>query len=289
MSCTSVSIRAEPVVPEDRDLLEREVVLREEPVAHGVVDVVVDVGDPVDETNDLPLERLGLALAGVREDAVAHLVREVERPRDPERLLVVSEAASEPLLRSLVERVLAGMPERRMPHVVPEPDRLSQILVEAERPGDDTRDRSRLERVSHARAVVISLRIDEDLRLPLQPSERLRVDDAVPVALELRPHAARLLRPLPPERVGRTHGERREARLERTDSRLKRHAAQMMIGTVPPSALHAAPVTYDARSEQRNTMTEAISSGRASRPSGRPAPTFASTSSRSPCCSASPP
>ena len=29
----------------------------------------------------------------------------------------------------------------------------------------------------------------------------------------------------------------------------------MMIGTVPPSALHAAPVTYDARSEQRNAIT----------------------------------
>ena len=34
-----------------------------------------------------------------------------------------------------------------------------------------------------------------------------------------------------------------------------------MIGTVPPSALQAAPVTYDARSEQRKTITAAISSG----------------------------
>ena len=34
-----------------------------------------------------------------------------------------------------------------------------------------------------------------------------------------------------------------------------------MIGTVPPSALHAAPVTYEARSEQRKTTTLAISSG----------------------------
>jgi hypothetical protein len=33
----------------------------------------------------------------------------------------------------------------------------------------------------------------------------------------------------------------------------------MMIGTVPPSALHAAPVTYDARSEHRKTITAAIS------------------------------
>ena len=43
-----------------------------------------------------------------------------------------------------------------------------------------------------------------------------------------------------------------------------------MIGTVPPSALHAAPVTYDARSEQRKTITAAISSGRASRPERPP-------------------
>src|SRR5262249_38359740 len=65
--------------------------------------------------------------------------------------------------------------------------------------------------------------------------------------------------------------------------------AQMMIGPVPPSAPHAEPVTYEARSELRNAITAAISSGSASRPSGRPAPTFASTSSRSPCWSASPP
>ena len=44
-----------------------------------------------------------------------------------------------------------------------------------------------------------------------------------------------------------------------------------MIGTVPPSTLHAAPVTYAARSEQRKVITEATSSGSARRPSGRPA------------------
>ena len=63
----------------------------------------------------------------------------------------------------------------------------------------------------------------------------------------------------------------------------------MMMGTAPPSALHAAPVTYEESGEQRKATTAAISCGSASRPSGRPAPTFASTSSRSPCWSASPP
>src|SRR6266508_633562 len=54
----------------------------------------------------------------------------------------------------------------------------------------------------------------------------------------------------------------------------------MMTATVPPSALQAAPVTYDDTGEQRKAITAAISSGSARRPSGRPAPTLASTSSR---------
>ncbi len=194
------------------------------------------------------------------------------RNRRPKRSCSASSSASSP-----------GVPERRVSHVVPEPDRLDEVLVQPQRPRDDARDRSRLERVGHARAVVVAFRVDEDLRLPLQPPERLRVDDAVAVALERRPDART---PPPAARGPRVssdlHRERRQARLELPDSLLE-SAHQMMMGTVPPSALHAAPVTYDARSEQRKTITAAISSGRASRPSGRPAPTFASTSSRSPC------
>ena len=96
--------------------------------------------------------------------------------------------------------------------------------------------------------------------------------------------------------VGEQRIEHDERRLRRGQGGQERDAddprlggRHRMMGTVPPSALHAAPVTYEARSEQRKTITDAISSGRASRPSGRPAPTFASTSSRSPCWSARPP
>ena len=269
-------------VSEDRDLLARQVVFTEKPVPHGVVDVVVDVRDPVDEPHDLPLECLGLALARVREDPVADLVREVERARDPQRLLVVTKAPTESLLHGVVERILPGVPERCVAHVVPEPDRLGQILVQPQRTRHDAGDRRRLERVGHARAVVIALGVDEDLRLPLQPPERLRVDDAIAIALELRPDAAWLLRKLAPARLERAHRKRRQAGVELADPALER-AHQRMMGTVPPSALQAAPVTYEERSEQRNTITEAISSARASRPSGLPAPTFARTSSRSPC------
>ena len=241
-------------VAEDRDLLAREVVLGEEPVPHGVVDVVVDVRDAVDEPHDLPLERLRLTLAGVREDPVADLVGEVERARDRERLLVVAEAPAEALLHRGVERVLAGVPERRVPHVVAEPDRLDEVLVQPERPRDDARDRSRLERVGHARAVVVALGIDEDLRLPLQAPERLRVDDAVAIALELAcgRRTAPPARSRPRVSSDRTaNGDRLD--LERPDPLLERRH-QTMIGTVPPSALHAAPVTYEARSEQRKTI-----------------------------------
>ena len=77
--------------PEDGDLLVRKVGFAEKPVAQSVVDVVVDVRDAIDEPDDLAFERRRFALSRMGEDPVAHLVREVERPRDPERLLVVAE------------------------------------------------------------------------------------------------------------------------------------------------------------------------------------------------------
>ena len=74
--------------------------------------------------------------------------------------------------------------------------------------------------------------VDEHLRLPLQPPERLRVDDPVAVALERRPHAALApRRPQPAARLVRAHGERRERVLleppdplgERFGEQLARH------------------------------------------------------------------
>jgi hypothetical protein len=92
--------------------------------------------------------------AGVLEDAVAHLPREVEpapvplEPLDnPQRVLVVAEAAAAALPQHGVERLLAGVPERRMPEVVAEPDRLDEILVQLQRAGDAAGDARRLERV----------------------------------------------------------------------------------------------------------------------------------------------
>ncbi len=171
-----------------------------------------------------PSSEAGSLFAGVREDPVADLVREVQRARDSQRLLVVAEAPPESLGHRRVERVLTGVPERRVPHVMPEADRLRQILVQPQRPCDDARDRRRLERVGHPRAVVVALGVDEDLRLPLQSAKRLRVDDAVAVALERCPHAARLLRELAAASLERADGERRQLSLTRTNRLLEAHA-----------------------------------------------------------------
>ena len=59
---------------------------------------------------------------------------------------------------------------------------------------------------------MIALRVDEDLGLALQPAERLRVDDAVAVALERRADARLLLRTLAALRLERADGERGQAR-----------------------------------------------------------------------------
>ena len=145
---------------------------------------------------------------------VADLVGQVEAARDPVTTARCGGTGAPKRSREhLVERVLARVAERRVPHVVAEPDRLDEVLVQPQRPGDDPRDRGRLERVRHPRPVVVALRVDEDLRLPLQPPERLRVDDPVAVALERRPHGALLLRRVPAARLVRAHGERREALL----------------------------------------------------------------------------
>ena len=138
----------------------------------------------------------------------------------------MAEVPAEALVQRVVERLLARMPERRVPHVVAEPDRLHEVLVQPQRPSHDARDRGRLERVRHPRAVVVALGVDEDLRLALQPPERLRVDDAVAVALERRADARLLLRTLAALRLERADGERRQALLELADSLLERRVRQ---------------------------------------------------------------
>ena len=182
-------------VAEERNLLTRELGRIEDPEAHSIVDVVVDVGDTVDDPHDLAFERRGLLRAGVREDSVANLLGQVQRLGDPQGLLVVPEVPAETLLQGGVERILPCMTEGCVPHVVTEPDRLDEVLVEPQRPRDSACDPGRLQRVGHPRAVVVACRIDEDLRLALQAPEGLRMQDPIAVALKRRAQAAIVLGP----------------------------------------------------------------------------------------------
>ena len=136
----------------------------------------------------------------------------------PQRVDVVLEAGAAALAQRRVERLLAGVAEGRMAEVVAEPDRLGQVLVEAERPGDRAGDPAGLQRVGEPGPVVVALGRDEDLRLVLEAAERLRVDDPVAVALERRAQrAVGLLDPaLAPGRTGVASSERNSASQART-------------------------------------------------------------------------
>src|SRR5919107_259204 len=122
-------------------------------------------------------------------------------------MLVVAEPAPPARAQALVEDPLAGVAEGRVAEVVAEPDRLREVLVQAECARDAPRDPARLERVREPGAVMVALRRDENLRLVLEPPERLRVDDPVAVALERRPVVGVRLRLVAHGRV-RASGER---------------------------------------------------------------------------------
>ena len=169
-----------------RDLA-RDVGIGQDPGAHGVVDVVVDIGDLVGLADDLPLKRLRqTAVAAMAKDAHAHLIGQVqplpvlfEDVHHTQRLLVVAEGPA----RHLAERDLPGMAEGRVPQIVAEGDRLGQILVQPQGARDRPRDARDLERVRHAGAVVVALRLQKDLRLVHQTAEGFAVQDAVGIAL----------------------------------------------------------------------------------------------------------
>ena len=146
----------------------------------------------------------------MREDPVPHLLGQVQPFGDPQRLLVVSKPPAETFVQRAVERILARVTEGRMAGVVAEPDRFDEILVQAQRARDDAGDRRRLERMRHARAVVVAGRVDEDLRLPLQSPERLRVKDPVAVTLEGCADRAFCLGLRPATGLVRADGQRRE-------------------------------------------------------------------------------
>ena len=107
------------------------------------------------------------------------------QPRqDPQRLGVVVEAAI--VRHAVVERVLAGMAERRVAQVVRQRQGFGQFLVQAQAAADRAGDVRDFQRMGQARPVMVAFVGDEDLGLVLHPAECRRVNDPVAVALEHR-------------------------------------------------------------------------------------------------------
>ena len=65
-------------------------------------------------------------------------------------------APLEASLQQRVERLLTGVAERRVAEIVPEADRLDEVLVQPQCAGDAARDRRRLERVRDPRPVMVA-------------------------------------------------------------------------------------------------------------------------------------
>ena len=65
----------------------------------------------------------------------------------------------------LIEHVLAGMAERSMPQVVPQGDRLRQIFIEAEGPGDGSRNLRDFKGMGQPGPIVIACRNEKNLGL----------------------------------------------------------------------------------------------------------------------------
>jgi len=96
-----------------------------------------------------------------------------------------------------VQNPFSRVPERGMPQIVPERDRLRQIFVQGKTPRERTGDLAHVERMRQSGHVVIAVGRKEYLRLILQTQERLGIYDPVPVPLKLGAHRAGRFASLP--------------------------------------------------------------------------------------------
>ena len=93
-----------------------------------------------------------------------------------------------------VEDFLARMAERRVAEIMRKRHGLGEVLIQAQRTGDGTRQLANFDRMGEPRPVMIALVRDEDLRLVRETPKGRRVDDAVPVTLEVGPRGGAGLR-----------------------------------------------------------------------------------------------
>ena len=177
-----------------------------DPPSHGIVDVVIDVGNLIRHPDNLSLQGLGPVRARVAENAPAHLIAEIQplapffqAVHHPKGLLVVPEATG----KNLVEHPLPRVAKGGVPQVVTQGNGLGEVLVEPQAPGDGAGDPNHLQGVGHSGAVVVPLRLEEHLGLMHQTPKGLGVENPVNIPLIAGSDLTGFHGALPPPRVRR--------------------------------------------------------------------------------------
>src|ERR1700693_1946485 len=163
-----------------------------------VVQIGGVIGDLVHEIDELRFKRRSLietvlgekrkisngVILGMFDDSLADFegqvqAREIEiallKPLDDPRCMEIVLEAVAVLAHAEVELTFAGVPERGMSDVVDERERFGELRVEAESPGDRTRDLRDLERVRQPVAEMVRITRGEDLGLRLEAPEGPRM------------------------------------------------------------------------------------------------------------------
>ena len=106
-----------------------------------------------------------------------------------------------------IQRPLPGMSERSVSQIMSKGDRLHQILIQLQRPGNGSGYLRHLKGVCKSCAVMVALGRYEHLGLVLHPSERLTMYYSVSVPLEIRSYIAFFLCLEPSPCLGAFHGK----------------------------------------------------------------------------------
>ena len=173
-------------IAKDGRNLRRNVLVAKDPRPHGVVNVVVDVGDPVRKPDNLSLQGLRLVRAAVAQDAPADLIGQIQAQavlfqlvHHPQRLLVVVEGDPHDLRQCR----LSCMAEGSMAQVVTHGGCLGQVFIQAQGSGNGPGDPGYLQSMGHPGPVMVALRLQKHLGLMHQAAEAAAVEDAVRVPL----------------------------------------------------------------------------------------------------------
>ena len=126
-----------------------------------VVNIVIDIGDLIAESNNLPLRRMRGKSSLMIADSIPDLPGQIEplplllqKLYHPHTLFIVAEAPG----INLRERPFSGMTEGSMAQIMAQSDSLCQILIHAQSLGDGSGILGHLQCVRHTSPVMVTQR-----------------------------------------------------------------------------------------------------------------------------------